>query len=286
MVTRTCNTISICSGYGGIELGIREIFPIKVICYVERELSTAEILRVRMQDKALDEAPIWSDLKTFDTREWDKKVDMLIGGFPCQPFAESGKQLGAEDRRNLWPDTARVIRELGVSIFFLENVTGILRYYWDTIRPELREMGYEVTEGIFTAEETGAPQERERLFIMGVSKKEKELAYPTLQGLEGIRFRRKGSSTKTSKPISLYPPKPEDSEGWRKLIGYFPELEPSFCKSGEMHTQVSKNKSKLFRTSYGPSKEVDIRLRAIGNGVVPAVAAVAFRELRKNLIVL
>ena len=170
MVTQPLNAISICSGYGGIELGLREIIPVRTVCYLEVELSVAAILASRMEEGALDEAPIWSDLKTFDTEPWRGKVDIVTGGFPCPPWSTAGKQLGAEDRRNLWPDTARVIRELGVSIFFLENVTGILRYYWDTIRPELREMGYEVTEGLFSAAETGAPHKRQRIFILAYNK--------------------------------------------------------------------------------------------------------------------
>ena len=164
--TPTYNAISICSGYGGIELGLREVVPIRTVCYVEIEISASAILASRMEEGYLDQAPIWSDIKTFDTEPWRGKVDILTGGFPCQPFSVAGAQLGEDDPRNLWPDTARLIRGLGVPIVFLENVPGILRYYYDTIRPELREMGYEVTEGLFSASETGATHKRQRLIIL------------------------------------------------------------------------------------------------------------------------
>ena len=98
---------------------------------------------------------------------WGDDRPMWTGSPPCQPFSVAGAQRGEDDPRNLWPDTARLIRGLGVPIVFLENVPGILRYYFDTIRPELREMGYEVTEGLFSAAETGAPHKRQRLFILG-----------------------------------------------------------------------------------------------------------------------
>ena len=166
MATRTYNTISICSGYGGIELGLREVIPVRTVCYVEIEVSVAAILAARMEEGYLDQAPIWTDLKTFDTEPWRGKVDILTGGFPCQPFSVAGAQLGEDDPRNLWPDTARLIRGLGVPIVFLENVPGILRYYYETIRPELREMGYTVTEGLFSAAETGASHKRQRIFIL------------------------------------------------------------------------------------------------------------------------
>ena len=183
--TRTLNTISICSGYGGIELGLREVVPTRTVCYVEIELSAVEILAKRMAEKALDEAPVWTDLKTFDTEPWRGKVDLLTGGFPCQPFSFAGKREQEDDERNLWPDVRQLIDGLGVPVVFLENVPGILRYYWDTIRPELREMGYEVTEGLFTASSTGAPHKRERLFI---------LAYRTEQGLQERESSSLGSS--------------------------------------------------------------------------------------------
>jgi len=173
--TRTLNTISLCSGYEGIGLGLREVVRTRIVCYVEIELSAVEILAKRMAEKALDEAPVWTDLKTFDTGPWRGKVDLVTGGFPCQPFSVAGKREQEDDERNLWPDVRQLIDGLGVPVVFLENVPGILRYYWDTIRPELREMGYEVTEGLFTASSTGAPHKRERLFI---------LAYRTEQGLQ------------------------------------------------------------------------------------------------------
>ncbi len=72
----------------------------------------------------------------------------------------------ADDERNLWPDVARLARELGHPTLFCENVPGILRYYWDVIKPELQAMGYSVAEGLYTAAETGAPHRRQRLFFM------------------------------------------------------------------------------------------------------------------------
>ena len=73
------------------------------------------------------------------------------------PFQTQEKKLGADDERNLWPDTARLIWRLRPPIVFLENVPGILEYYFSEVRPQLQEMGYQVTEGLFSAVETGAP---------------------------------------------------------------------------------------------------------------------------------
>ena len=166
MDTRPINVLSICSGYGGIELGLRSVIPARTVCYVENEIGVASILAARMEDGALDPAPIWSDLTTFDPEPWRGRVDILAGGFPCQPHSVAGSQLGEDDPRELSGEVLRIAAGLGYPTLFLENVPGILRFYWDSIRPELRKMGYEVAEGLFTASETGAPHKRERLFIL------------------------------------------------------------------------------------------------------------------------
>ena len=164
--------LSLFTGYGGFNLGLR-LAGIETRCvgYVEIEPYCQELLRARIRDGLLDWAPIISDIRSADFRPMAGVVDAITAGFPCQPHSFAGKREGEFDTkgRNLWPDTARLIRGLGVPIVFLENVPGILRYYYDTIRPELREMGYEVTEGLFSAAETGAPHKRQRIFILAYS---------------------------------------------------------------------------------------------------------------------
>ena len=158
--------ISLCSGAGGLELGVRLVAPLRVVCYVEKDPYCQELIIQRFRDGALEAAPIWDDLKTFDGRPWHGAVDCIMGGFPCQPHSVAGKRLGEADERDLWPDVARIIGEVRPGVVFLENVPGIMEYYHRRIRPELRAMGYAVAEGIFSAAEVGAPHQRQRLFIM------------------------------------------------------------------------------------------------------------------------
>ena len=166
--TRPLNVLSICSGYGGIELGLHAALAgrTRTVCYVENELGVASILAARMEDGSLDQAPVWTDLRTFDPEPWRGRVDILAGGFPCQPHSVAGNQLGGDDPRELSGEVLRIADGLGLPDLFLENVPGVLRFYWDSIRPQLREMGYSLAEGLFTASETGAPHKRERLFIL------------------------------------------------------------------------------------------------------------------------
>src|SRR3990167_2370101 len=157
--------VSICSGGGGLDLGVRLALPdARCVLYVEREIVAAAVLAKGIAAGLLDDAPIWSDIFTFDPRPWRGKVDCLIGGIPCQPHSYAGKRLGDADERDLWPVTARLVHDLSPGWCFFENVPGILRDYWRRIRPDLQALGYEVTEGIFSAEEVGAPHLRERLF--------------------------------------------------------------------------------------------------------------------------
>lgn len=159
-----------CSGGGGLDLGIRLALPrARTVCYVEREVAAAGVLAKAIAAGLVDDAPIWSDLRTFDARAWRGSVDLVVGGFPCQPHSAAGKRLGEADPRNLWPDVARLVHEVKPAGCFFENVPGILPYYWREIRPVLQAMGFTIAEGIFSAAEVGAPHLRERVFWLAVS---------------------------------------------------------------------------------------------------------------------
>lgn len=98
------NVLSLCSGIGGLDLGLRLALPqARTVCYAEREVYPAAVLAARIADGALDDAPIWSDLRRFDGQPWRGVVDCIIGGYPCQPFSLAGKRLGTRDPRFVWP---------------------------------------------------------------------------------------------------------------------------------------------------------------------------------------
>jgi site-specific DNA-cytosine methylase len=113
-------------------------------------------------------APIWDDLTTFDARPLAGAFDTLLAGYPCQPFSQAGQRRGEADERHLWPDVARVIRELGPGLewIFLENVAGHVSLGAETVLRELREMGFTPAAGLFSAAETGAAHERLRWFCV------------------------------------------------------------------------------------------------------------------------
>ena len=91
MVDTSTNVLSLCSGGGGLDLGLRLATGARAVCYVEREVTAAGVLAKGIEQGILDDAPIWSDLLTFNARAWRGRVDCVAGGFPCQPHSYAGK---------------------------------------------------------------------------------------------------------------------------------------------------------------------------------------------------
>lgn len=167
--------ISICTGGGGLDLGLELAIPAaRAVCMVEREAFAVAHLVAAMQAGFMADAPVWSDVRTFDGRPWRSLVDGLIGGIPCQPHSMAGKRGGATDARDLWSDTRHIIAQARPWFVLIENVAGMLTAGADEIagaqrvRRELRKLGYAVEGGLFTASEVGAPHERKRLFILAL----------------------------------------------------------------------------------------------------------------------
>ena len=175
--TNTITHLSLCTGYEGIGRGLRRVLPnVREIAYVEIEAFAIANLVSKMETQQLDPAPIYTNLKEFPYEEFRGQVDILSGGFPCQPFSQAGARKATEDPRHLFPYIAEGIRECQPRIVFLENVEGIisakttdgesvLRYVLRT----LEGLGYRATAGIFSASEVGFPHQRKRVYILGYS---------------------------------------------------------------------------------------------------------------------
>ncbi len=161
------NGLALCAGIGGLELGLRGVWQdLRTVCWVERDAYAASVLVSRMREGALDEAPVWDDLATFDGAAWRGCVDLVSAGYPCQPFSLAGKRGGESDERHLWPHVARVIRDVGPRWVVLENVPGHVSLGLPDVLGELAEMGYDAEWGCYTAEQAGCAHRRERLFVL------------------------------------------------------------------------------------------------------------------------
>ncbi len=172
------NIISFCTGYGGIELGLRRAgVDVRTVCNVEIEAFVQANLVAKIEEGRMDDAPIYSDLKTFPARIFRGKIHGIIGGYPCQPFSSAGKRKGEEDSRHLWPYIRQHVRAIRPLWCFFENVRGHTTMGLWRVLSDLEEDGYRTEWGLFSAEETGAPHQRIRVFI---------LAYRNIKGLEGF----------------------------------------------------------------------------------------------------
>lgn len=154
--------LSLFSGIGGLDLatewaGFRTVGQCEFADYPTRVL-----------EKHWPDVPRWLDIRTltqedFHARTGLRTVDIISGGFPCQPFSVAGKQKGKEDDRYLWPEMLRVVRELAPRWVVGENVPGILRLAAADVVQDLEREGYHVVVFDFEAAAVGAPHRRERI---------------------------------------------------------------------------------------------------------------------------
>ena len=175
--TKIITHLSLCTGYEGIGQGLRILLPnVREIAYSEIEDYAILNLVEKIEKGRLHKAPIYTNLKTFPFGKFCGQVDILSGGFPCQPFSVAGAKKATEDPRHLFPYIAEGIRECQPRIVFLENVEGIISQKTGDGEPVLKyvlrtleQLGYRATAGIFSASEVGLPHQRKRVFILGIS---------------------------------------------------------------------------------------------------------------------
>ena len=270
--------LALCAGAGGLELGLSLALPgYRAVCWVERDAYAASSLVARMEEAALDDAPVWSDLAAFDGRPWRGAVDIVTAGWPCQPFSVSGKRRGSADERHLWPHVRRVLVETGAPLLFAENVPGHVSLGLDVVRADLQDLGYDVEAGLFSAAETDAPHERRRLFLLAHAHRQpiRKLARHILEGRQADLCGReasgghRGGGQSLDGPVSDghgpgaggFPPGPDAFDAWERLLAAQPGLQPA-----------------LSRTSDGLADRLD-RYRLVGNGVCPLAAAYALAVL-------
>jgi DNA (cytosine-5)-methyltransferase 1 len=149
--------LSLFSGIGGLDLaaewaGFRTVEP------VERDSFCRDVLAARFPGR-----PIHADTRTFKP---SGSYMVVSGGFPCQPYSTSGRRLGAEDNRDLWPEYLRVVQECRPSWVVGENVVGIADMALDRVLTDLEAIGYASRAFDIPACAVGAPHERRRIFVV------------------------------------------------------------------------------------------------------------------------
>lgn len=155
------------SGIGGFSLAARWM-GWETVAWVEINEYCQKVLR-----KNFPEAKGYGDIKEFDRTIYRGSVDIITGGFPCQPFSTAGKRLGTDDPRHLWPEMLRIVDEFQPSFVVGENVHGITNWsnglVFEMVCHDMEAKGYEVAPVILPAASVGAPHRRDRCWFVAYS---------------------------------------------------------------------------------------------------------------------
>lgn len=294
--------LSICAGIGGIDLGLRRaIKDLRTVAMVEVEAFCIAHLVAKMEAGELDAAPIYPDLHRFPWARYRGCVDIISGGFPCQPFSTAGSRKATEDPRHLWPVIKAGVAVLRPSVVFFENVDGIVSAkspgYHSVLHHvlcDLESMGYRTTSGQFSAKEVGAPHLRKRWFILAYARRNDATTRGECSTAQtGSRSRdeqERGGRDAGSRHIEatgeapvVAHPNSTGLEGRDESFGQRTDQWPTRAGCPQRSDEPARTVVPgLGRYVDGIPNRVD-RLRALGNAVVPAVAARAFSTLWQRL---
>ena len=160
--------LSLFSGIGGLDLAA-EWAGFKTVGQCEWADYPTRVLQKHWPD-----VPRWRDIRTltkedFHARTGLRTVDLISGGFPCQPHSLAGKRAGDKDERHLWPEYMRVVRELKPGAVVAENVPGLLSTIHGAVCDDLEEAGYKVWTLCIPAYAVGAHHERYRVAVIAVN---------------------------------------------------------------------------------------------------------------------
>jgi len=131
------------------------------VAFCERDEFCTKILNKHWPD-----VPVHSDVRQLDGKQYQNSIDVVAGGFPCQPFSVAGKRLGSEDDRHLWPEMLRIIRECRPRWVIGENVSGFVKMALDDVSSDLEGEGYTVRTFVLPACAVEARHRRDRVFIV------------------------------------------------------------------------------------------------------------------------
>ena len=246
------NELALFAGAGGGILG-GHLLGWRTVCAVEWNPYAASVLVARQNDGLLPIFPIWDDVQTFDGHHWRGCVDVVSGGFPCQDISAAGKGAGIDgERSGMWTHMARIVCEVRPKYVFVENSPMLTSRGLGRVLGDLASMGFDARWGVLGAADLGAPHQRDRIWIV---------ANGNGAGLQRDIFKRVACVRETKAPS-------ERSQSCRGITaperwGTWP-VEPG-----------------VGRVVNGVADRVD-RVKSIGNGQVPRVAAAAFDCLRPD----
>ena len=268
------NELALFAGAGGGILG-GHLLGWRTVCAVEWEPYAASVLVQRQNDGILPPFPIWDDVQTFDGKPWRGIVDVVSGGFPCQDISAAGKGAGIDgERSGMWREMARIICEVRPQYAFIENSPMLTTRGLDVVLSDLASMGFDARWGVLGAADVGAPHQRDRIWVVADANRERKLQQEGSESNERRRIGYGGGQTNVAhtERRKRKMGRHDVRMGWLQKLGQEANARVSFWSI----------EPDVGRVADGVAARVD-RLKAIGNGQVPAVAATAFRLLSQNI---
>jgi DNA (cytosine-5)-methyltransferase 1 len=259
---------SLFSGIGGFDLaatwaGWQNIFQ------VEKDEFCTAILKKNFPDVTR-----YRDIRDTDFQIYNGLIDVLSGGFPCQPFSQAGKRRGLDDDRYLWPEFERAVGEIMPAWVVGENVVGIKNMALDLVCTSLEGKGYDVRPVIIPASAVGAWHRRERIWI---------IAHNNGQGIKIRVETQEGRDAQSGdKPIAKAPLSPDaiverlQMESGRGISG--PQERGERDGSGYWLSHWVQIASEFCRDNARLPGRVD-RIKSLGNAIVPQVAYEIFKAI-------
>lgn len=271
--------LSLFSGIGGLDLAA-EWAGFTTVGQCEFADYPTKVL-----EKHWPDVPRWRDVRTltkesFYERTGLRTVDVISGGFPCQPFSVAGKQKGKGDDRYLWPEMLRVIRELRPRCVVGENVPGIIKIAAGQVVKDLERAGYHVVVFNFEAAAVGAWHRRSRVFFVGLA----NVADANGAGLQGRKQPETPDAAEDAGEQPSRAPAGECSEAvYDAMRGRCAGLARREQSQELAHGHCWAAEPDVGRVAHGIPARVD-RLKCLGNAVVPQQAYPIFKALMEEIL--
>lgn len=268
---RLVRHLDLFSGIGGFALAARMVGGIETVGFCEIDKWGQKILA-----KNFPNVPIHGDVKTLNPKNYGR-IDLITGGYPCQPFSHAGERRGTEDARHLWPEVRRIIAAARPRWVLCENVDGHITMGLDEVLSDLDSIGYIGRATVIPACAVNALHRRSRVWI---------LAHPNgsrlQQGDEAVA----GRSPEQSHGLCVQPGQVPSDPSRRELeispkkpIPRIAHLQGELRRSGEtVCISTHPHEPGVLRATDGLPNRVD-RIKGLGNAIVPQVAAEILRVM-------
>lgn len=253
------------SGIGGFSLGLERTGGFETVAFCEYAEFPRAILARHWPD-----VPCFPDVRDLKGSDIDGTIDVICGGYPCQPFSTAGERRGKDDDRHLWPEFSRLVAELRPSWVIGENVAGHISMGLDDVLSDLEGQGYACRPFVIPACAVGAPHRRDRVWTVGYSNHESQPACSKHD--EAPVLPKHGYGNAADADSQRQPQSGEPIIGVCRQAQEIGQANLTFDAMGRGI------KPTIRRGDYGFSGRMD-RLAALGNAVVPQIPELIGRAI-------